>query len=116
MSQTDSVKLAIRRLPHSEGLKLPGYETVGSAGMDLRAALEEGKELILSPGERALVQLLHQFLRLLLLPVTQDRLFSSVYRLHSAPVYQWALQKLPMMTENYPAAARPSNAALPMVL
>ena len=56
MSQTDdSVKLAIRRLPHSEGLKLPGYQTAGSAGMDLRAALEEGKELILSPGERALV-------------------------------------------------------------
>ncbi|AQT48294.1 dUTP diphosphatase [Bartonella choladocola] len=56
MSQTDSsVKLAIRRLPHSEGLKLPCYETAGSAGMDLRAALEEGKELILSPGERALV-------------------------------------------------------------
>ena len=56
MSQTDdSVKLAIRRLPHSEGLKLPAYETAGSAGMDLRAALEEGKELILSPGERALV-------------------------------------------------------------
>ena len=56
MSQTDdSIKLAIRRLPHSEGLKLPAYETAGSAGMDLRAALEEGKELILSPGERALV-------------------------------------------------------------
>ena len=56
MSQRDaSVKLAIRRLPHSEGLKLPSYETAGSAGMDLRAALEEGKELILSPGERALV-------------------------------------------------------------
>ena len=56
MSQTDdSVKLAIRRLPHSEGLKLPAYETAGSAGMDLRAALEEGKELILSPGERVLV-------------------------------------------------------------
>ncbi|AQT43498.1 deoxyuridine 5'-triphosphate nucleotidohydrolase [Bartonella apihabitans] len=55
MSQTDFVKLAIRRLPHSEGLKLPAYETVGSAGMDLRAALEEGKELILSPGERVLV-------------------------------------------------------------
>lgn len=56
MSQRDaSVKLAIRRLPHSEGLKLPAYETAGSAGMDLRAALEEGKELILSPGERVLV-------------------------------------------------------------
>ena len=48
MSQTDdSVKLAIRRLPHSEGLKLPAYETAGSAGMDLRAALEEGTEIVL---------------------------------------------------------------------
>ncbi|WP_297327027.1 dUTP diphosphatase [uncultured Bartonella sp.] len=56
MSQPDlSVKLSIRRLAHSQGLGLPSYETAGSAGMDLRAALEEGEELVLSPGERALV-------------------------------------------------------------
>lgn len=56
MSQQDlSVKLSIRRLAHSQGLGLPSYETAGSAGMDLRAALKEGEELVLSPGERALV-------------------------------------------------------------
>ncbi|OLY48884.1 dUTP diphosphatase [Bartonella apis] len=56
MSHKDCpVTLAIHRLPHSEGLKLPAYETAGSAGMDLRAALEEGIEIVLSPGERALV-------------------------------------------------------------
>ena len=56
MSHKDwPVTLAIHRLPHSEGLKLPAYETAGSAGMDLRAALEEGIEIVLSPGERALV-------------------------------------------------------------
>ena len=30
-------KIAVRRLPHAEGLPLPAYETPGSAGMDLRA-------------------------------------------------------------------------------
>jgi len=56
MSHRDCpVTLSIHRLAHSEGLKLPAYETAGSAGMDLRAALEAGTELVLSPGERALV-------------------------------------------------------------
>ncbi len=34
---------------------MPVYETVGSAGMDLRAAVEEGKLLVLAPGERTAV-------------------------------------------------------------
>ncbi len=40
-------------LPHGEGLDLPAYQTPGSAGMDLCAALLE--PLVLKPGERALV-------------------------------------------------------------
>ena len=32
-------RIQILRLPHSEGLPLPAYETAGSAGMDLRAAV-----------------------------------------------------------------------------
>lgn len=48
-------KLAIRRLEHSEGLNLPAYETTGSAGMDLRAALAEDEEVVLTPGMRALI-------------------------------------------------------------
>lgn len=48
-------KLAIRRLEHSEGLSLPAYETTGSAGMDLRAALAEDEEVVLTPGMRVLI-------------------------------------------------------------
>lgn len=47
--------LQILRLPHAEGLALPVYETTGSAGMDLRAALPEHAPLTLAPGARALV-------------------------------------------------------------
>jgi dUTP pyrophosphatase len=47
-------KIAIRRLPHAEGLPLPAYETSGSAGMDLRAAVPEEEPLLLKPGARLL--------------------------------------------------------------
>ena len=47
--------LRIQRLPHSEGLALPAYETTGSAGMDLRAAVPEDAPVTLTPGARALV-------------------------------------------------------------
>ena len=47
--------LRIQRLPHAEGLALPAYETTGSAGMDLRAAVPEDAPLTLEPGARALV-------------------------------------------------------------
>ncbi len=47
--------LRIQRLPHSDGLALPAYETAGSAGMDLRAAVAEQAPLTLEPGTRALV-------------------------------------------------------------
>lgn len=45
----------IQRLPHAEGLPLPAYETAGSAGMDLRAAVPEDQPVTLSPGQRALI-------------------------------------------------------------
>ena len=47
--------IQILRLPHSEGLPLPTYETAGSAGMDLRAAVPEDQPMTLAPGQRALV-------------------------------------------------------------
>ena len=50
-----SPTLNLIRLPHGEGLELPAYETKGAAGMDLRAAIEDGKTLTLAPGKRALV-------------------------------------------------------------
>jgi dUTP pyrophosphatase len=43
----------IRILPHGQGLTLPTYATPGSAGCDLRAAVED--PVLLSPGGRALV-------------------------------------------------------------
>jgi dUTP pyrophosphatase len=49
-----SPTLSIVRLPHSEGLPLPSYETAGAAGMDLRAAVPEDRPLILLPGRRVL--------------------------------------------------------------
>ena len=47
--------LGIVRLPHATGLALPGYETNGAAGMDLRAAVPDDRPLLLLPGRRALV-------------------------------------------------------------
>ena len=47
------MRLAVRVLPHGEGLALPAYETAGAAGIDLRAAVQE--PLTLAPGGRALV-------------------------------------------------------------
>jgi len=40
-------------LPHFEGLPLPAYQTAGSSGMDLPAAVTE--PLVIEPGARALV-------------------------------------------------------------
>ena len=45
--------IPIKRLAHAEGLPLPAYETVGAAGMDLRAAVADGEPVTLSPGQRA---------------------------------------------------------------
>lgn len=47
--------LNLIRLPNGDGLELPAYETKGAAGMDLRAAVEDGAPLTLAPGKRALV-------------------------------------------------------------
>lgn len=50
-----TVAVQVRPLPHFEGLELPAYETSGSAGMDVRAALPAGDPLTLKPGARAMV-------------------------------------------------------------
>ncbi len=44
-------QVRIMRLPEGEGLELPGYQTEGAAGMDVRAA----EERMLQPGETALI-------------------------------------------------------------
>jgi len=45
--------VAVHRLPHGEGLPLPGHATADSAGVDLLAAV--AGELLLDPGARAVV-------------------------------------------------------------
>ena len=42
------VEIALRRLPHGEGLPLPSYATAHAAGLDVVAA----ESLTLAPGER----------------------------------------------------------------
>ena len=49
------VTVAVKPLPHFEGLSLPSYETQGSAGMDVRAAVPVGEPVELAPGARAMV-------------------------------------------------------------
>jgi dUTP pyrophosphatase len=49
------VQVRVKPLPHYEGLALPRYETTGSAGMDLRAALPEDAPVTLQPGEWRLI-------------------------------------------------------------
>lgn len=49
-----SVAVQIVRLGNGADLPLPSYETLGAAGMDLRAALG-AQSIVLAPGARALV-------------------------------------------------------------
>lgn len=53
MSETPTIRLM--RLPHGDGLALPAYESLGAAGMDLRAAVPDDAPLTLMPAARALV-------------------------------------------------------------
>lgn len=48
-----NLQVAVKRLPHAEGLALPAYATPDSAGLDLQAAISE--PVTLQPGERRLV-------------------------------------------------------------
>ncbi|HXT23170.1 MAG TPA: dUTP diphosphatase [Thermoanaerobaculia bacterium] len=48
-----AVRVRVRRLPHGAGLPLPEPASAGSAGLDLRAAVEE--DVVLAPGARTLV-------------------------------------------------------------
>jgi dUTP pyrophosphatase len=55
MSNAQSVSVQFNQLPHGAGLKIPSYETLDSAGMDLPAALTNGEPLVLKAGEHTLV-------------------------------------------------------------
>jgi dUTP pyrophosphatase len=47
------MKMKIQFLDHGRGLEPPAYQTPGSAGMDLRAAIDE--PVIMEPGGRAAI-------------------------------------------------------------
>jgi len=53
---TKPISVSVCPLPHFDGLALPAYETEGSAGLDVRAAVPEGQPLTLAPGTRAMVE------------------------------------------------------------
>ncbi|WP_026480401.1 dUTP diphosphatase [Ahrensia sp. 13_GOM-1096m] len=55
LHQDNMMTLPFYRLPHSQDIALPSYETAGAAGMDLRAAVPENEPLVLASGARVLV-------------------------------------------------------------
>ncbi len=48
MHSRDDVPVLVKRLPHGEGLELPGYATEGAAGMDVLSA----EDVTIAPGGR----------------------------------------------------------------
>ncbi len=52
---TNQIKVSLLPLPHFAGLDMPAYETTGSAGMDVRAAVPEDEPVTLAPGQRDMV-------------------------------------------------------------
>jgi len=48
LTMAPEIEIALKRLPHGEGLPLPSYATPGAAGMDVVAA----ESLTLAPGAR----------------------------------------------------------------
>ena len=47
------IDVQITRLPHGEGVELPGYQSEHAAGLDLHAAV--GEAVVIEPGAMALV-------------------------------------------------------------
>ena len=52
---TAGVSVKVKTLDHFEGLDLPRYQTPGSSGMDLPAAVAEDAPVTLQPGEWKLI-------------------------------------------------------------
>ena len=49
------VEMQLQRLPHSDGLPLPHYQSALAAGLDLLAAVAGDAPVVIAPGERALI-------------------------------------------------------------
>lgn len=52
---TNEIIIEVKRLPHSDGLPLPNYQSAQAAGLDLLAAVAEAAPVTLAPGTRALI-------------------------------------------------------------
>jgi dUTP pyrophosphatase len=56
MAKKDNrIRIKIVQLPHAQDLPVPAYQTAGSAGLDLMAAIPADEPLILKPGKRDLI-------------------------------------------------------------
>ena len=51
----NGVEITLMRLPHSDGLPLPHYQSALAAGLDLIAAVDADKPIVIATGERALI-------------------------------------------------------------
>ena len=71
----DRVVLKVKRLDNNPDLPLPSYQSGGSSGLDLRAAVV--KEVTLRPGE------------IMLIPTGYPFLFPKVTRHRSGPGADW---------------------------
>ncbi|MDR3474204.1 MAG: dUTP diphosphatase [Devosia sp.] len=49
------LSISLRRLPHGQGLPLPARQSAQAAGADHFAAIGDGAEVEIAPGDRALV-------------------------------------------------------------
>lgn len=49
------IDVKVLPLAHFKGLELPKYESIGAAGLDIRAAIGADETIILKPGERKLI-------------------------------------------------------------
>ena len=54
-AKTTTIAVRLEQLPHARGLPLPAYQTAGSAGVDLAAAVPVDAPIKLKPGKHALV-------------------------------------------------------------
>jgi dUTP pyrophosphatase len=55
MNAPPHLTVRVQQLNHGRGLPLPSYQTAQAAGLDLMAAVPDGKPVKLAPGARALV-------------------------------------------------------------
>jgi dUTP pyrophosphatase len=50
-----AVEVRLMRLPHSDGLPLPAYQSSFASGLDLLAAVPSDAPVIIAPGDRAMI-------------------------------------------------------------